>query len=364
MALAARVVARFPGVVEAWYARTFGPPVARGLSLLTGWIPFSVAALLVVLLVGALAHRSARGLRRLQTGTPPRRVLLAGLDRVAGLVGALLLLFYPLWGFNYARAPIDERLGIVSDQAIDRDELVALTRLAVERTSDAYREIHAGASDAGAPTSGLAHPVATSRALEVGWRRVADALAIGQTAKERYGPVKTLGVTSLIDGLDVAGIYIPFTGEANASGAQPDLSFPAVAAHEQAHQRGVARENEATFAGLLAAVHAEDALSRYSGWARVLRTLRRDLVRVDRDAWQEIGGALIPGVLRDWRDYNEYLRESRSPAGAVATVANDAYLRVHGVPGGVESYGRVTTLLLQWARRQGGDLILPAERRP
>lgn len=363
MALTAMVMARFPGLVEAWYARTLGPPVARGLSLLTGWIPFSVAALLVVLLVGAFAHRSARGIRQLRAGAPPRRVVAAGLDRVAGLTGALLLLFYPLWGLNYARAPIDERLGIVSDQVIDRDELVELTRLAAERTSGAYREIH-GSSDAGAPTSGLAHPIATSRALEVGWRRVADALAMGGTAERRFGPVKTLGVTGLIDALDVAGIYVPFTGEANVSGAQPDLSFPAVAAHEQAHQRGVARENEATFAGLLAAVHADDSLSRYSGWARVLRTLRQDLVRVDPDAWRELGGTLPPGVLRDWRDYNEYLRESRSPAGPVATAANDAYLRAHGVPGGVDSYGRVTTLLLQWARRHGGDLILPSERRP
>lgn len=364
VAVVAMILARFPGLVEAWYARTLGPPVARGLSLLTGWIPFSVAALLVALLVGALAHRSVRGLRRLRAGAPLPRVVLAGLDRVAGLTGALLLLFYPLWGLNYARAPIDERLGIVSDQTIDRDELVALTRLAAQRTSAAYREIHDGSSDAGAPTSGLAHPVATSRALEVGWRRVADALAMGETAEGRYGPVKTLGVTSLIDALDVAGIYVPFTGEANVSAAQPDLSFPAVAAHEQAHQRGVARENEATFAGLLAAVHADDPLSRYSGWARILRTLRQDLVRVDPEAWQEIGGALLPGVLRDWRDYNDYLRESRSPAGAVATAANDAYLRAHGVPGGVESYGRVTTLLLQWARLHGGDLILPSAGPP
>ncbi|NIR77793.1 MAG: DUF3810 domain-containing protein, partial [Gemmatimonadetes bacterium] len=77
--------------------------------------------------------------------------------------------------------------------------------------------------------------------------------------------MKTLGVTGLIDFLDIAGVYIPFTGEANVSGAQPDLSFPAVAAHEQAHQRGIARENEATFAGVLAAIHADDPLVRYSG---------------------------------------------------------------------------------------------------
>ncbi|MDX1647246.1 MAG: DUF3810 family protein, partial [Longimicrobiales bacterium] len=191
--------------------------------------------------------------------------------------------------------------------------------------------------------------------------RVADAVGLGPSAERRHGPVKTLGVTWFIESLDIAGVYVPFTGEANVSGDQPDLSFPAVAAHEQAHQRGLARENEATFAGLVAAVNADDPFVRYSGWARVLRTLRYDLVRIDRAAWEEIGGDLLPGVLRDWRAYNEWLRSSRSPAGPVASAANDVYLRAHGVPGGVESYGRVTTLLLQWARRYEGDLILRGE---
>ena len=354
MAATAMVLALFPGVVESVYASGPGPRIARGLSLLTGWLPFSVASILVVLLAVAVAVRSVRGIRRMRGGAPPRSVLLPGLDWTAGVVGSLLLLFYPLWGFNYARAPIDARLGLASDAPLDRAALVELTRTAAERTAESYRDLHDGSADVGEPTSGLADPLKTSRALEVGWRRVADDLGLSPVTTRRYGPVKTLGVTAFIEGMDIAGIYVPFTGEAHVSGAQPDLSLPAVAAHEQAHQRGVARENEATFAGLLATLHADDPLVRYSGWARVLRTLRGDLLRVDRGAWEEILPTLLPGVLRDWRHYEEYLRTSRSLAGPVATAANDAYLRAHGVPGGIRSYGRVTTLLLQWARRHDG----------
>jgi len=355
------VSARFPGIIERVYAAWLGPRVARALSLLTGWVPFSVAALGLAVLSGVAAYKAFRGLRRIREGHPPRPVLLEGVGWTSGITGALLILFYPLWGLNYARAPLDQRLGMAVEERIDAVELAELTRLAAGRTNGAYRALHGGLDDVGEPTSGFVDDVATSRGLETGWARVAAALGMGPVATRPFGPVKTLGVTHVIDFLDIAGVYVPYTGEAHVSGAQPDLSFPAVAAHEQAHQRGLARENEATFAGMLAAIHADDPMARYSGWARVLRALQTDLIRVDRDAWSEIRPSLLPGVVRDWQDYFEYLRDTRSVAAPIVEATNDAYLRAHGVPGGIESYGRVTTLLLEWARRHGGRLTLPDE---
>lgn len=352
------VLARFPGVVEEVYADGVGPTIAWILSRATGWIPFSVGAFLGLALAVYAATRAVRGIRRIRSDEPLRRVLYDGAEWTSGLVGALLLLFYPLWGLNYARAPLDARLEMTVDERIDAVELVTLTTVAARRTNEAYRTLHGGREDVGRPTSGFVDRVGTSRALEAGWGRMAEPLALSPVAVRRYGPVKTLGVTTLIDLLDIAGLYIPYTGEANVSGAQPDLSFPAVAAHEQAHQRGIARENAATFAGVLAAIHSEEPMVRYSGWARILRSLQTDLIRVDREAWTGIRSLLHAGVVRDWRDYFEYLRESRSVAAPIVEATNDAYLRAHGVPGGIESYGRVTTLLLEWARRNEGRLRL------
>lgn len=349
---------RVPHVVEDGYADGVGSVIPWALSRATGWIPFSVGAFLGLVLLAVLGGRATLGMRRIRAHEPLRRVLLDGAGWLAGLVGTLLILFYPLWGLNYARAPLDARLGMTADERLDAVDLVALTTVAARRTNAAYRTLHQGREDVGRPTDGFVDRVGTSRALEVGWARVAGPLDLGPVATRRYGPVKTLGVTTLIDLLDIAGLYIPYTGEANVSGAQPDLSLPAVAAHEQAHQRGIARENTATFAGVLAAIHSEDPVVRYSGWARILRSLQSDLVRADREAWAEIRSSLHPGVVRDWRDYFEYLRDSRSVAAPIVEATNDAYLRAHGVPGGIESYGRVTTLLLGWARRHGGGLTL------
>lgn len=359
VSLGAMALSRFPGVVERVYAAEVGPRVGRGLSLLTGWVPFSVAMLLAMATTLFLLGRWSIRVARLR-GEPPsawRWAVAREADRVAGIAGVLLLLFYPLWGLNYARAPVDERLHMTVDEGIDTQALIGLSRLAAARTNEAYLTLH-GVDDPGEPTGGLSHPVGTSQALDVGWARVASALGMSSVAARPYGPVKTRGITWFLDALDIAGIYVPYTGEAHASGAQPDLSFPAVVAHEQAHQRGLARENEATFAGALAAIHSEDPLARYSGWARVLRALVADLTRVDREEWVTLRGELLPGVVRDWQDYIDYLLDSRSAAAPIVEATNDAYLRAHGVPGGIESYDRVTTLLLEWARTHDGDLLV------
>jgi hypothetical protein len=166
--------------------------------------------------------------------------------------------------------------------------------------------------------------------------------------------VKARGATAYLESFDLLGIYSPFTGEAHVNGRAPVIALVASLGHEQAHQRTIMRENEATFAGALAATHAEDALLRYAGWARIVRSVLRDLAAVDRAARDSIQAGLHPGVARDWRDYAEWGRRSRSPAAPVARAVNDASLRMHRVPGGVESYQMDTRLFLAWFVRTGG----------
>ncbi|MFN8548796.1 MAG: DUF3810 family protein [Candidatus Eisenbacteria bacterium] len=55
----------------------------------------------------------------------------------------------------------------------------------------------------------------------------------------------------LLSRCGINGIYIPFTGEA-AVCAPPEPEQPFVMAHEMAHQRGIAREDEANFTSWLA----------------------------------------------------------------------------------------------------------------
>jgi hypothetical protein len=355
------LLARFPGVVERIYGEALGPGIARTLSLLTGWSPVSLSFVGLVGLISWAGWRALAGIGRIRSGEIGTLLALQkGASWTAGVIGLLLLAFYLLWGLNYARAPLDQRLGLVSEASPDPEELSAFAEYVVERTNRAYEALHGGDTDVGAPTAGTLDGRRLSEELAVGWRRVGDALGMGAFAGRPYGPVKLQGTTWLLDGLDLLGVYSPFTGEAHVTASPPAVVVPASIGHEQAHQRAIPRENEATFAGTLAAIHSDGPLVRYSGWARVLRSVMRDLARADRDRRDGLMERLHPGVRRDWADYARWYQENRSVAGPVASAVNDTYLRTHAVPGGIRSYSRDTTLFLEWWKGHDGRLtVLP-----
>jgi hypothetical protein len=62
----------------------------------------------------------------------------------------------------------------------------------------------------------------------------------------------------------ITGVYSFFTGEANVNVNFPGYTVPFTAAHELAHQRGIAREDEANFIAFLVCMESNDPYIRYS----------------------------------------------------------------------------------------------------
>jgi hypothetical protein len=302
--------------------------------------------------------RAVDGIRTVRSGDGSWPwVLLRGGGWVAGVLGGVLVAFYLSWGFNYMRPALAERLDLGRSPP-PLASLEALTAQAVDEVNAAYLALH-DTTDAGAPTAGPREPRALSGAMRSGWARVGPALDLPH-AGGSYGPVKILGATAYLEIFDLLGIYSPFTGEANVNAQAPLFAFAGVIGHEQAHQRTVTHEGEATFAGALAAIHADDPLLRYGGWMRILRAAMRDLGPAAPERRAELVRLLHPGVRRDLADYQEWLRRNASPAAPMARAANDTYLRSQRVPGGVLNYNLDTWLLTAWFERNGGSLMTPA----
>ncbi len=356
---AAQLLGRAPGIAEAIYGSWLGPAIARWLSLLTGWVPFSVALATILLLLTWGTLRAVAGIRTVRTGDGSWPwVLLRGAGWTSGVVGVALAAFYLSWGLNYMRPPLADRLQLGSTPP-PLESLAALAEAAVIETNAAYVALH-GTPDLGVPTTGEVRVRTLSRAMRTGWARVGPALDL-EHAGRAYGPVKKRGATGYLEAFDLLGIYSPFTGEANINGAAPLWAAAGVIGHEQAHQRTVTHEGEATFAGALAAIHAEDELLRYGGWMRILRATLRDLGPADRELRSRLVPRLHVGVRRDLADYNEWLRRNASPAAPVARAANDTYLRSQGVPGGRLNYTLDTWLLTAWFEANGGTLRVGAD---
>ena len=69
----------------------------------------------------------------------------------------------------------------------------------------------------------------------------------------------------------ILGIYIPFTGEANLNVAAPSFVVAVSAAHEQMHQKGYSREDEANFLSIqaLSLIHISCCAGSIHGSSRL-----------------------------------------------------------------------------------------------
>lgn len=165
-------------------------------------------------------------------------------------------------------------------------------------------------------------------------------------------PVRSLP-RGLLAALGLSGFYSPWTGEPHVEAGLPRVSVLAVAAHEWAHMRGEAREDEASFVGWQALAGAPDPRARLSGHFELLRQVWRELGRVRPGSLEAALSAASPELLALEAGVAAWWRSARTPAAGLARASNDLYLRAAGDARGVESYAGVVGLVLRddWPRR-------------
>lgn len=149
----------------------------------------------------------------------------------------------------------------------------------------------------------------------------------------------------------ITGVYSFFTGEANLNINFPDYTIPFTAAHELAHQRGIARENEATFIAYLVCIGSDDPYIRYSGYLNMYEYVASALYGADRDLYYEVRAELSAAVRYEQWAYSEFFEQYRnSVASEVSGAVNDTYLKWQGTEG-TRSYGLVVDLAVAYDKK-------------
>lgn len=314
-----------PGVVEQLYSRGLYSHVAPVVSRWFASWPFPVAPVLLGL--GLLAGVGAFFLH-------PR----AWMGFLAG-VSVLAAWFVLGWGLNYQRLSWGENLG----WDVHGGTVADLANLA-QRFSDRVGPLRAQAFQSGTPHWGALLQDGIPRAYEKAaqqWPLLAG----------KYPGTKAAPGGDTLSWLGISGIYMPFTGEPLVNTGPGGWSLPFTAAHESAHLRGWAREDEANFLAFLVLQDCGDPRLEYSAWSMALLYVASALEGqgpLGADAWKKVAATLPPTVLQDWKDYFRYWNRFRGPAQTAAQAVNDAYLKAQGQHDGVKSYGRMVDLLLAW----------------
>jgi hypothetical protein len=323
--------------IEHRFSTTVYPVIQRFVTPVSNLAPLALFDLLTLGALATLIAALAGGVRRARRDRRLRPVLVV-LGRIATASAVVYLLFLVLWGLNYRRLPMAERL-VMDRPAPDAASVVALGLQAVQRMNELHAEAHRiGWSEDPRTDAGLVEAFAFVQ------QRLSDApLAVpGRLKRSLYGPYfRWTSVDGMVNPLALEVI------------ANPDLlpyERPAVAAHEWAHLAGYADESEASFVGWLTCVRA-GVPAQYSAWLNLYWQVSGEVSAADR---MKLAEAVADGPRRDVDAIIDRLRRGQLPLLRNATWrVYDHYLRANRVEEGVRSYGKVVTLLLR-ARFEDG----------
>ncbi|MEO7276105.1 MAG: DUF3810 family protein, partial [Vicinamibacterales bacterium] len=251
-----------PALVEIWYSRGIYPSLQRTLTAVSNLVPFAwldLAALVALGIWAAMVVRMARSLR-------PVVALRTVAVRLVVFTAASYLVFLALWGFNYRRLPLEQKLEF--DQAlVTRDAARTLAAEAVRMVNTTYAGAHAATPELAA----LRPPFAIAQTM----------LGADRLARPGVPKHSLLGLYFRWAAID--GMTDPFFLEVILNPDVLPIERPFVLAHEWAHLAGYADESEANFVAWLTCVHG-DALTQYSGWLALYAHVTGALPREDRRA--------------------------------------------------------------------------------
>jgi hypothetical protein len=167
---------------------------------------------------------------------------------------------------------------------------------------------------------------------------------------------KPMIFSKLMSWINFTGFFFPFTGEANLNIESPVCMLPATIAHEQAHQRGVAGEDEANFVAVAACLESGDPDFIYSASLLAYIHLGNALHDAKYDAWIKAYTALGDNVQRDLRVNNDYWAQYQSKVSEVSEAVYTEFLRSQGQELGMQSYGACVDHLVAYYKDDCGNI--------
>ena len=253
----------------------------------------------------------------------------------------LLFLFVMLWGLNYYRMPLSQFANLDTEDHTAEDLRKLCNYLIKEANSyrDKIKE------DSGGVMKLSQNKNITISRAHLGYESISSQYPM---LEGNYGKPKIVLGSKLMSYAGIAGIFFPFTIEANVNGDLPEVTLPSTIAHEMAHQRGYAREDEANFISFLACMASPDIEYKYSGTILALIHSINALHGVDKDKALELAEEYNPGLERDLADINAYWKKFEGPIERTSTRLNNTYLKANNQKDGVKSYGRMVDLLLSY----------------
>ena len=314
-------------------------PWHRALSRICSHVSFSVAEALIALGISAglvyIIFTVVQLIRKRGRGARIYRFLLTCLTAFALIYGGFCL----LWGVYYYSADFEEQSGIRGAPA-SVEQLTAVTRYFTDLVN--RYDVQIARDENGDFAEDMDAVFARSPALYDAAETALPCLKGDALAAK---PVLFSRAMSYIN---FTGFFFPFTGEANINVDSPACLVPSTIAHELAHQRGVAEEDEANFVAVLASLESGDAAYCYSSCLLAYIHLGNALYAADYDAWRDNYYRLCDGARHDLEENSRYWAQFETPVSTVSDQVYTGFLQSYGQTLGLKTYGKCVDLLIAY----------------
>ena len=311
------------------------------LAHLTSWIPFSLAEFMLILIPVWVFLISRAVIKKY--GSSLKETFM-GILCVLSILGIVFSVFTLNFAAGYRGSTLDKKLEI-NRQKVSAEELYDTSLILIEGIESSVEAVcfeNGGFSVMPYNYSGM-----NEKLLEA-YDSAAQKYGFIQKLDSRLKPVM---LSEPMSYTHITGVYTFFTGEANINVNFPDYCVVYTAAHELAHQRGIAREDEANFMAFLICLESDDPYVRYCGYLNLYEYVASALSRADRDLFNLSYSQLPETVKGELRAYSSfYEKYEHSTASKVSETVNNTFLTSQGTPG-TKSYGMVVDLAVAYYKQ-------------
>lgn len=332
----------YPEMIEQFYSRGLYLGIRRILDYTIGILPFPVVYLI---LIGAFAYL----IYSVYWFISSQKTWLAKLGQsVLGFLAftaAIAFFFLFLWGFNYGRISISDKLMLATHPLSKQDLENNLTEVA--QILDSLR--------AQIGTDSVA--VTAERMQSITTKDIRSNLQTVLTKTDypaNFSPkVQELRPKGILLRFQTLGVYFPWSGECNLDAGLHPLEKPFVTAHELVHGYGFGDEGTCNFLALLACLNSEQLEMRYAGYFEYFSTLAVNLRKYDRQGYYRFLSQLSPAVKADWNSIVENHAKYPNIVPELRRATYNTYLKVQGISEGIQNYNKVLVLAEAWKEQVG-----------
>jgi hypothetical protein len=328
----------FPEVVERWYSNGFYPIVSKSFRMLFGDIPFSVGDVLYFLLI-------VFGMRWIWISRKSWKThWKKNINLLLSGVAVFYFVFHILWGFNYYRQPLFEKMKIERDYT-DAD-LLAFTKQLIAKTNAIQFQITKN------PNAEIVFPYSQEQVFQMnieGYTTLSQEHSFFQYS-DLSGKKSLFSLPLTYMGF--GGYLNPFTNEAQVNYLMPMYHSPTTSCHEMAHQMGYASESECNFIGFMASIKNNDLYFKYSGYSFALRYCLANWQVRNEVVYEQLIQTVYPGILKNYEESDAFWKAYETPIETGFHLFYDSFLKWNQQKDGIEGYSKFVNLLVNYYKNK------------